>query len=184
MALESVRSLPYTAGFALDGMARLAVAEGNPTKALRMAGAARAAHTALGTSAGPSYDAFIHSGLQPAVARLGPAAAERARAEGARLSVADAFAEGLSPADGSARRADASGRRVDASGRPVDPLSDRETEVLRLAAIGLGDGDIAARLHLSRRTVGNHLGSVYRKLDVANRTAAVHTARERGLLDR
>jgi DNA-binding NarL/FixJ family response regulator len=98
--------------------------------------------------------------------------------------VADAFAEGLSPADGSARRADASGRRVDASGRPVDPLSDRETEVLRLAAIGLGDGDIAARLHLSRRTVGNHLGSVYRKLDVANRTAAVHTARERGLLDR
>jgi non-specific serine/threonine protein kinase len=165
LALESVQSLPYTAGFAIDGLARLAVAEGEPTRALRLAGAAQSAHRSLGTSAGPAYDEFIHSGLKPAVARLGPAAADRARADGAQLSAMDALVEGLTP-----------------STRGRDALSGRECEVLRLAAIGLADGEIANRLHLSRRTVGNHLGSIYRKLAVANRTAAVHTARERGIL--
>jgi DNA-binding NarL/FixJ family response regulator len=52
-------------------------------------------------------------------------------------------------------------------------LSAREAEVLRLAAEGLADAQIAAALHLSPRTVGNHLSAVYRKLGVTNRTAAV-----------
>jgi DNA-binding CsgD family transcriptional regulator len=54
--------------------------------------------------------------------------------------------------------------------------------VLRLAAEGLADADIARRLHLSPRTVGNHLSSVYRKLDVPSRTAAIRQARELCLL--
>jgi DNA-binding NarL/FixJ family response regulator len=56
-------------------------------------------------------------------------------------------------------------------------LSAREVEVLHLAAEGLGDAAIASALHLSRRTVGNHLSSAYRKLGVGSRTAAIRAAR-------
>jgi predicted ATPase/DNA-binding CsgD family transcriptional regulator len=55
-------------------------------------------------------------------------------------------------------------------------LSHREIEVLRLVAAGLTDGDIAERLVLSPRTVHAHLRSIYRKLGVSSRTAAIHAA--------
>lgn len=66
--------------------------------------------------------------------------------------------------------------------RPAGPLSARELEVLRLVAEGLTDAQVAERLHLSPRTVGRHLESVYRKLGVSSRTAAVKEAGELGLL--
>ncbi len=49
------------------------------------------------------------------------------------------------------------------------PLTRREREVALLAARGLSSADIAERLTLSVRTVDNHLGSVYRKLDIGGR---------------
>jgi DNA-binding NarL/FixJ family response regulator len=55
---------------------------------------------------------------------------------------------------------------------PVGSLSDRETEVLELAARGLPNHRIAAGLDLSVHAVKFHLASVYRKLNVANRTEA------------
>ena len=55
-------------------------------------------------------------------------------------------------------------------------LSHRETEVLRLVAAGLTDGEIAERLVLSPRTVHAHLRSIYQKLGVNSRTAAIHAA--------
>jgi predicted ATPase/DNA-binding CsgD family transcriptional regulator len=61
-------------------------------------------------------------------------------------------------------------------------LSNRELEVLKLAAEGLTDIQIAERLYLSRRTVGQHLRSVYRKLGVPSRAAAAREAVERGLI--
>jgi DNA-binding NarL/FixJ family response regulator len=48
-------------------------------------------------------------------------------------------------------------------------LTAREREVAEMAVQGLSNGDIAARLVLSRRTVGNHLASVYGKLGVTSR---------------
>jgi DNA-binding CsgD family transcriptional regulator len=50
-----------------------------------------------------------------------------------------------------------------------DPLTRREREVADLAARGLSDRDIAARLHLSERTVQSHLYRSYRKLGVRGR---------------
>ena len=64
-----------------------------------------------------------------------------------------------------------------------DLLSPRETEVLGLVAEGLTDQEVAQRLYLSPRTVGQHLSSVYRKLEVKSRTAATHEATERGILN-
>jgi DNA-binding CsgD family transcriptional regulator len=61
-------------------------------------------------------------------------------------------------------------------------LSTREAEVLGLVAEGLTDQEVAQRLYLSPRTVGQHLRSVYRKLGVKSRTAASRAAIERGLI--
>jgi DNA-binding CsgD family transcriptional regulator len=52
---------------------------------------------------------------------------------------------------------------------PVSVLTTREREVAMLAAAPTSSRDIATRLHLSVRTVDNHLGRVYAKLGVSNR---------------
>lgn len=52
-------------------------------------------------------------------------------------------------------------------------LSDRELEVLKLAAKGLSNRDIAEQLFLSIRTVQAHLGNIFNKLDVGSRTEAI-----------
>lgn len=62
-------------------------------------------------------------------------------------------------------------------------LSDREVEVLRLASRGSSNKEIAASLYLSEATIKSHLIRIYRKLDVADRTAAVTVALQRGLID-
>lgn len=60
-----------------------------------------------------------------------------------------------------------------------DPLTERELEVLQLVAQGLTNGEIAERLVLGERTVGNHISSILSKLHVANRTqAALYALRE------
>jgi predicted ATPase/DNA-binding CsgD family transcriptional regulator len=55
-------------------------------------------------------------------------------------------------------------------------LSLRETEVLRLVAAGFTDLEIARQLVLSPRTIHAHLRSIYRKMGVSSRTAAVVAA--------
>lgn len=61
-------------------------------------------------------------------------------------------------------------------------LTDREREVLGRIADGESVGEIAAAIHLSPSTVKSHLESLYRKLDVSDRAAAVATAMRKGLL--
>jgi ATP/maltotriose-dependent transcriptional regulator MalT len=56
-------------------------------------------------------------------------------------------------------------------GHPL-PLSHRETEVVKMASLGLSNGEIAQRLSVTDYAVKFHLASVYRKLGVANRTQA------------
>lgn len=55
-----------------------------------------------------------------------------------------------------------------------DPLTRRETECLALAAHGLRDFEISARLDISRSTVRFHMRNVARKLHALNRTHAVY----------
>jgi DNA-binding NarL/FixJ family response regulator len=61
-------------------------------------------------------------------------------------------------------------------------LTKREMSILPLMAQGLTDKQIAARLVISPHTVNAHLKSIYRKLSVHNRTAAVTVARSRQII--
>ena len=62
------------------------------------------------------------------------------------------------------------------------PLSEREMEVLKLAATGVSNKDIAQQLFLSPRTVQVHLGNIFSKLGVASRTEAILYALRKGWL--
>ncbi len=59
---------------------------------------------------------------------------------------------------------------------PAGALSEREVEVLVLAARGLSNRQIARELHLSEATVKRHLANVYEKIGVGSRNDAVRMA--------
>jgi two-component system NarL family response regulator len=70
-------------------------------------------------------------------------------------------------------------RRSMNGGKPdIMELSAREAEVLKLIAEGLANKQISARLHLSEKTVKNHVSRIFSKLNISARTqAAVHAIR-------
>jgi len=57
--------------------------------------------------------------------------------------------------------------------RPSEHLTDREIDVIKLAAKGMSNKEIADELLLSRRTVEGHLRSIFNRLGVGSRTEAV-----------
>jgi DNA-binding NarL/FixJ family response regulator len=79
-------------------------------------------------------------------------------------------------------------QRIRASG--IDPgaagpgpeLSDRENEVLRLIANGKDNAEIAQELHISPKTVKNHISNILMKLQIENRIQAAVYAVRRGIV--
>lgn len=71
---------------------------------------------------------------------------------------------------------------LDVWGSAENPMTERETEVLRLAAEGLEAGEIAKQLQLARGTVRNYLTSAVTKLLARNRVDAIRIARDAGWL--
>ncbi|MGE0903618.1 MULTISPECIES: response regulator transcription factor [Dehalococcoides] len=62
----------------------------------------------------------------------------------------------------------------------VNPLTDREIEVLKMAARGVSNKDIADQLYLSNRTIQTHLSNIFKKLSVGSRTEAILYGLKRG----
>jgi DNA-binding NarL/FixJ family response regulator len=64
----------------------------------------------------------------------------------------------------------------------IDSLSQREREVLRLLARGLGNRQICERLSIADSTVRNHITMIYSKLDVHDRYTAMQIAIQAGIV--
>jgi DNA-binding NarL/FixJ family response regulator len=64
----------------------------------------------------------------------------------------------------------------------VDQLTERELDVLRLAAKGMSNKEIAEQLYVSTRTVQTHLSTIFHKMQVGSRTEAVVQALREGWL--
>lgn len=65
---------------------------------------------------------------------------------------------------------------IQSSEEHTEPLTEREMEILRLAAKGMGNKQIGVALAISDRTVQGHLANTYAKLHVSTRTEAVMLA--------
>src|SRR6185369_2151122 len=104
------------------------------------------------------------------------------------MSVTAAVAELVDAASAGQLDPSACAAMVEAAGlpRPRLPLpanlSEREAEVLRLAARGLSNRTIGTRLGISDRTVGHHLAHIYDKTEVRTRAGIAVFAMEHGLL--
>ena len=68
-------------------------------------------------------------------------------------------------------------------GRGREKLTEREVEVLRLAALGLSNKEIAEKLSVTVRTVKAHISNLFAKMDVASRTEAILKAMREGWLE-
>ena len=61
-------------------------------------------------------------------------------------------------------------------------LSERELEILKLVALGMGNKEIAGKLFLSQRTIKTHLTNIFNKLNVASRSEAIVRGLKWGLV--
>lgn len=66
---------------------------------------------------------------------------------------------------------------------PANDLSERETDVLRLIALGHTNAEIAEQLYISVRTVETHRAHIQQKLGVSSRAELVRSALSRGLVE-
>lgn len=73
-------------------------------------------------------------------------------------------------------------RRLSSADERGEQLTEREREILELVAAGHDNRTVAARLHLSEKTIGNRLSEIFAKLGVTNRTQAALVAVQRGLI--
>lgn len=151
LALRAEHGLWLACVGGLDALARIAVAAGASTEATRLFSACDRARTDLGIAPVPA-----DPGPRTALSETAYAAAW---AEGGALDVRAAVEW--------ARRARGPRRRPSSGWAGLTPA---ERSVVRLAAEGLSNPDIGARLFMSRSTVKTHLSHVYAKLGVTNRT--------------
>jgi LuxR family maltose regulon positive regulatory protein len=86
------------------------------------------------------------------------------------------------PQDSSVERTRAASPPVAISPHFVEPLTERESQILKLLDSELSPADIALELSLATSTVRTHIRNVYRKLGASSRFEAVHRARDLRLL--
>ena len=152
----------------LDELALLAAGAGEIERCARLAAAASSTRARL--SCAPTHGTIgrLDAARAQLTANGGSDGWDAAWAQGEQTALADAIAY--------ARRGRGRRRRSTAGGWPS--LTDTERDVALLAASGKTNPQIAEQLFIARGTVKMHLSSVYRKLDVANRTELAVAARD------
>jgi non-specific serine/threonine protein kinase len=163
---------------ALEGVAAVAAAWGQPERAARLHGAAAAVREQMGEAVPPWVRPARERDLAAARAALAPDAFDAAWAAGAALPLEAAVAEAIAdPRAG-----------LTASGAPptADPaaalgLTPREVDVLRLLAQGYSNQEIGNALFISKRTASFHVSNLLAKLELESRAAAAAFAVRNGL---
>jgi non-specific serine/threonine protein kinase len=170
---ESLRVLQgsedkFCLAYGIFGLAAVAGARAQPRRAARLWGAAEALREQIGVVSLTHLElhAYDYEGRVSAARNmLGDEGAwERAFAQGMAMSDEEAAGYALSE-----EVVSAAPERPPAGGRTSDPLTRREREVVALVARGLTNRQIASDLHLSERTIGNHVSNILRKLRLASR---------------
>jgi DNA-binding CsgD family transcriptional regulator/tetratricopeptide (TPR) repeat protein len=160
---------------ALSGVATVAVARGQPTRAAKLFGAAAAMREAIGLPPWLPERTLYDQALNRLRGALGESAFAAAQAAGRTLTLDQTVAEALDLV-ATATPAPA------AKPPPLHGLTPRELEVLHLLVQGRSDKEIGEALFLSHRTVMRHVTGILTKLGVENRTAATHYAVRHGLV--
>jgi ATP/maltotriose-dependent transcriptional regulator MalT len=164
---------------ALEGLAAVVAAQGEPAWAARLWGTAEAQREAYSTPLAPVYCADYERAVAAARTQLGEQNFAAAWAEGRSMSWEQTLA-----ARGPVTipvQPQSTGPMKSLSTYP-DGLTAREVEVLRLVAQGLSNAEVAERLIISLLTVKAHMRSLYNKLGISSRSAATRYAIEHHLL--
>jgi DNA-binding CsgD family transcriptional regulator len=151
---------------ALEGMASLAGAEGNASRAAHLWGAAEGARETTGILAfSPGEWALHEPYLAAARSRLGEELWEKALAEGRAMSLEEAAEYAL------AREGEplAPASNEPSADQPPVALTPREKEVALLVAQNMSNRQIASTLTLSEHTVATHVRNVLKKLGLHSR---------------
>ncbi len=169
----------HGAAYRLASAAVLAGERGWPDSVARLLGAAEAEALALGMPFSKPLRRSYERAKATARAALGEESFAAAWTAGQALTLEAAIAE--------ARALLAAMKTAPTAATPAEPnvdhdLTPREIEVLRLVAEGLSNRAVAEALFIGRGTVHTHLASIYDKLGVGSRTAAIAASRRLGLL--
>jgi predicted ATPase/DNA-binding CsgD family transcriptional regulator/transcriptional regulator with XRE-family HTH domain len=186
LAISQQSAIPVMIAPCLIWLGIILVARGQPTHAARLWGAAERVGEPLGVSGKDLFDLPLHRELDPASRAYSAQAETTARTQLGEAAFAAAWAEGRSlPLEQVVAAAhqemypatsDGPPTQPPVSKRPPEGLTPREGEVLRLLAQGLTNQEIAQRLVVSPLTIRAHLRSIYSKLGVTTRSAAVRYA--------
>jgi len=157
---------------ALTHFANLAMADGQPGRALRLAGAAYGLREEHQARLQPTETARLETWIGSARGALGEAAAARAWADGHAMTLDQAEAYALERP------------LIDSETAPPVSLTSRETEVARLLGRFATNREIAAELVISERTAKRHVENILLKLGLRSRVQAAEWASNRGALAR
>jgi len=146
------------AAAALEAIADVAVALGEPERSLRLLAASQRFHTDTGIARFPVQAVRFDRAHDAALAALDPTDATACRDAGGELSLADAVAY--------ARRGRGERQRPRIGWASLTPV---ERDIARLVAEGCTNAEIGQRLFMSVNTVKKHLSRVYAKVDVDGR---------------
>jgi predicted ATPase/DNA-binding CsgD family transcriptional regulator len=162
----------------LEGLAAVALALGQPVVAARLLGAAESAQAAGFTATLPGFEQAYRATARNVGDVLPPATFATELAVGRSLTLAQA----LTLAHGLTTIRDTSERAGSAQPLALGGLSERETQVLRLVALGQSNAEIATELVLSVRTVEKHVANIYAKIGARGRADAATYALRRGFI--
>jgi DNA-binding CsgD family transcriptional regulator len=174
----------WSVSICLSALAGVMAGQGQAELAARLFGGAESQREAIGVPIPPPFRVWYERDLAAARDRLVQASFAAAWAEGRNMTANQAVALLANPAAPSGAEEQASSPAAEAAAPPILPagLTAREIEVLRLVATGLTDAQVAEKLVISVRTVNAHLSSIYSKLGVNSRTAAVRFATDHDLV--